>query len=76
MFNAAKKRADKLCAKGKEIDFHELLKMEPDRGTRNVRRRTAGIGRADGPLTDLDDDEASEAVQLLEAGEIEPARKQ
>ncbi|MFC6488049.1 SOS response-associated peptidase [Nitratireductor sp. GCM10026969] len=38
LFQAAKKRADKLRAKGKEVDFDELLKMEPDRGTTNVRR--------------------------------------
>ncbi|UUP19483.1 SOS response-associated peptidase [Nitratireductor thuwali] len=37
IFNAAKKRADKFRAKGKEVDFDELLKMEPDRGTTNVR---------------------------------------
>ncbi len=38
--DAASKRADKLRAKGKEVDnavFAELLKMEPDRGTTNVR---------------------------------------
>lgn len=38
--DAASKRADKLRAKGKEIDdvaFAELLKMEPDKGTTNVR---------------------------------------
>ncbi|WP_265518987.1 SOS response-associated peptidase [Nitratireductor luteus] len=38
IFNAAKKRADKLRAKGKEVDFDDLLKMEPDRGTTNVRK--------------------------------------
>lgn len=38
--DAASKRADKLRAKGKEVDdaaFAELLKMEPDKGTTNVR---------------------------------------
>lgn len=35
---AAHKRADKLRAKGREVDFAELLKMEPDSGTTNVRR--------------------------------------
>jgi putative SOS response-associated peptidase YedK len=38
--DATSKRADKLRAKGKEIDdaaFAELLKMEPDKGTTNVR---------------------------------------
>jgi putative SOS response-associated peptidase YedK len=38
IFQAATKRADKLRAKGKDIDFAELLKMEPDGGTTNVRR--------------------------------------
>lgn len=38
LFQAATRRADKLRAKGKEFDFNELLKMEPDRGTTNVRR--------------------------------------
>lgn len=38
IFQNAGKRADKLRAKGKEVDFQELLKMEPDGGTTNVRR--------------------------------------
>lgn len=37
LMEAATKRADKLRAKGKEVDFAELLKMEPDGGTTNVR---------------------------------------
>jgi putative SOS response-associated peptidase YedK len=37
LFEAAKKRADKLRAKGTEFDFNELLRMEPDRGTTNIR---------------------------------------
>lgn len=37
LYDAAAKRADKLRAKGKEVDFDELLKMEPDSGTTNVR---------------------------------------
>lgn len=37
LFMATQKRADSLRAKGKEFDFNELLKMEPDRGTTNVR---------------------------------------
>jgi len=36
-FDAATKRADKLRTKGKEIDFRELLRMEPDSGTTNIR---------------------------------------
>lgn len=38
LMDAATKRADKLRAKGKEVDFNELLKMEPDGGTTNIRR--------------------------------------
>jgi len=37
LFMATKKRAEKLEAKGKQVDFQELLKMEPDGGTTNVR---------------------------------------
>jgi putative SOS response-associated peptidase YedK len=37
LFAAATKRADKLRAKGTEFDIAELLKMEPDKGTTNVR---------------------------------------
>jgi putative SOS response-associated peptidase YedK len=33
----ATKRADKLRAKGKDFDFKELLRMEPDSGTTNIR---------------------------------------
>jgi len=40
-FEAAKKRADKLRAKGTEFDFNELLKMEPDGGTTNVRNTSS-----------------------------------
>jgi putative SOS response-associated peptidase YedK len=35
--DAAKKRAQKLEAKGKPVDFKELLRMEPDSGTTNIR---------------------------------------
>ena len=35
---AAKTRSEKLKAKGKAVDFGELLKMEPDRGVTNVRK--------------------------------------
>jgi putative SOS response-associated peptidase YedK len=34
---AAKKRAAKLEEKGKQFDFKELLRMEPDSGTTNIR---------------------------------------
>src|SRR6476659_8415296 len=35
--DATKKRAEKLQAKGKPVDFTELLRMEPDGGTTNIR---------------------------------------
>jgi putative SOS response-associated peptidase YedK len=38
LMEATKKRAAKLEAKGKTVDFAEMLKMEPDAGTTNVRR--------------------------------------
>lgn len=38
LFVNAKKRADKLRAKGSEVDFDELLRMEPDGGTTNIRK--------------------------------------
>jgi putative SOS response-associated peptidase YedK len=41
LFLAASKRADKLRAKGKEVDFDQLLKMEPDTGTTNIRNTTS-----------------------------------
>src|SRR5258706_13405355 len=34
--DAATKRADKLRGKGKQVDFIELLRMEPDGGTTNI----------------------------------------
>lgn len=37
IFDAASKRADKLRLKNKPVDFPELLRMEPDKGTTNVR---------------------------------------
>lgn len=37
LLDAASKRAEKLRAKGKDVDFPELLRMEPDGGTTNVR---------------------------------------
>jgi len=41
IFEAAKKRAGKLEAKGKAVDFDELLRMEPDGGTTNVRNTSS-----------------------------------
>ena len=37
LMDATKKRAEKLQAKGKQVDFKELLRMEPDAGTTNIR---------------------------------------
>jgi putative SOS response-associated peptidase YedK len=41
LFDAASKRADKLRAKGGPVDFDELLKMEPDNGTTNIRNTSS-----------------------------------
>ncbi|WP_292042599.1 MULTISPECIES: SOS response-associated peptidase [unclassified Brevundimonas] len=41
ILDAATKRADRLRAKGKDIDFDQLLKMEPDGGTTNVRNTSS-----------------------------------
>ncbi|QUD86969.1 SOS response-associated peptidase family protein [Phenylobacterium montanum] len=45
LFKAASDRADKLRVKGKEVDFTELLKMEPDKGSTNVRNTTNAQGK-------------------------------
>jgi putative SOS response-associated peptidase YedK len=37
LMDATKKRAKKLEEKGKPVDFEELLRMEPDSGTINIR---------------------------------------
>jgi hypothetical protein len=37
LMQATKKRAAKLEAKGKPVDFKELLRMESDGGTTNIR---------------------------------------
>jgi hypothetical protein len=37
LMDATKKRAEKLQAKSKPVDFKELLRMEPDGGTTNIR---------------------------------------
>jgi putative SOS response-associated peptidase YedK len=37
LLDAAAKRADKLRARGTPFDFNELLRMEPDKGTTNIR---------------------------------------
>ena len=41
LFQAAGKRADKLRAKGKDVDFIELIRMEPDSGVTNVRNTSS-----------------------------------
>jgi putative SOS response-associated peptidase YedK len=38
IFKNAKTRAKKLEAKGKQVDFKELLRREPDKGTTNIRK--------------------------------------
>lgn len=43
--DAATKRADKLRAKGKDVDFPKLLEMEPDSGTTNVRNTSSSHWR-------------------------------
>jgi len=45
VLDAATKRADKLRAKGKEVDFDALLKAEPDGGTTNVRNTASAHWR-------------------------------
>ena len=37
LFKKATTRADKLRAKGKPVDFKQLLRVEPDKGTTNIR---------------------------------------
>jgi len=41
LLDAAKTRAGKLEAKGKTVDFKELLRMEPDKGVTNVRNTSS-----------------------------------
>lgn len=41
MFEAAGKRADRLRARGQEVDFARLLQMEPDRGVTNIRNTSS-----------------------------------
>ncbi len=45
ILEAATKRAEKLRAKGKELDFAELLRVEPDGGTTNVRNTNSSHWR-------------------------------
>jgi putative SOS response-associated peptidase YedK len=41
LMDATKKRAEKLQAKGKTVDFKELLRLEPDSGTTNIRNASS-----------------------------------
>ncbi len=41
IFKKATTRAEKLTAKGKQYDFKELLRVEPDKGTTNIRNTTS-----------------------------------
>lgn len=41
LIDAAGRRADRLRAKGETVDFDQLLKMEPDGGTTNVRNTSS-----------------------------------
>ena len=45
IFDNATKRADKLRAKGGEVDFQKVLEFEPDSGTTNVRNTRSGHWR-------------------------------
>jgi putative SOS response-associated peptidase YedK len=45
LLEAATKRADKLRAKGRAVDFAELLRLEPDKGTTNVRNTVSAHWR-------------------------------
>jgi hypothetical protein len=54
LMEATKKRAAKLEANGKPVDFKELLRMEPDGGTTNIR--TSAIALRGVPLgREIDD---------------------
>jgi putative SOS response-associated peptidase YedK len=41
IYDAAAARAGRLKAKGKDVDFEQLLRMEPDGGTTNVRNTSS-----------------------------------
>jgi hypothetical protein len=43
LMDATKKRAQKLEAKGKAVDFKELLRLEPDGGTTNFRNVASAL---------------------------------
>jgi putative SOS response-associated peptidase YedK len=41
LLDAATRRADKLRAKGQAVDFAQLLRLEPDKGTTNIRNTSS-----------------------------------
>lgn len=45
VFDAAVRRADRLRAKGQDVDFPRLLELEPDSGATNVRNTTSSHWR-------------------------------
>lgn len=45
IFDNATKRADKMRAKGGEVDFQKILEVEPDSGTTNVRNPSSSHWR-------------------------------
>jgi len=45
LLDAATKRADKLRAKGHAVNFNELLRLEPDKGTTNIRNTASAHWR-------------------------------
>jgi putative SOS response-associated peptidase YedK len=45
LLDAATKRADKLRAKGHAVDFPQLLRLEPDKGTTNIRNTSSAHWR-------------------------------
>jgi len=45
LLDAATRRADKMRARGKQVDFPKLLELEPDSGTTNVRNTVSAHWR-------------------------------
>jgi hypothetical protein len=45
LMDAATKRADKMRAKSAAVDFKELLRLEPDSGTTNIRNTSSSHWR-------------------------------
>lgn len=61
LMDATKKRVEKLQAKGKAVDFKELLRMEPDGGTTNIRNEEQALDAMAGDRKPL-----RGAVQLVQ----------